>query len=178
MKIFSKAFIDHKIDLNFGKFADPEYQDQGLPVTSFDVSWELDNLVESRYLHLIFIDFDAISASGRPFIHWSVANLDTDKYAYLPENASRDLRLELNQGINSLISPQEIKDKSTWDTYNNFIGCMPPNSNHMYTLIGFTTNQKIEVTNPFTPDVLFRELLSGKNLVEQDYIQGMYPVKL
>lgn len=178
MKLYSKAFIDHKIDLNFGKFASSEYTENGLPVTSFDVSWELDNLVESRYLHLIYIDFDAISACGKPFIHWAVANLDTDKYAFLPENASRDLANELTQGLNSMISPQELKDPSVWAQYTGFIGSMPPNSNHIYTLIGFTTHQKIEIPHPFTADVLFRELLSGKNMVEQDYIQGMYPVKL
>lgn len=190
MKLSSSAFKNGAIDLNFGKFANKSYLINNLPLTSFPVNWELEKS-NSKFVHLIFIDYDAITAVGQPYIHWSVANLPVKEYPNgLEEGASQNLRQVINQGVNSMIGTEwisetqmitnvtQIKDKHNWENFNYFVGPMPPNSDHVYTLIAFTTSSEIPLSNPFTSDKLFRVLLNKNLVVETDIIEGMYPFSL
>lgn len=177
MKLSSPSFQNQLIDLNFGKFASEAYLVNGLPQTSFQLDWEVEN-VNSHFVHLIFIDYDAISAGAKPFVHWSVANIPVTDFPHgLKENASLELKTVLNQGVNSLIGA-EIQNPNKWAEYSQFLGSMPPNSDHFYTMMAFTTSEAIAISNPFTPDKLFRVLLTGQNVVEHTYIEGMYPYKI
>ena len=189
MKLYSSAFKDNKIDLNYGKFADKHHTVNDLPLVSFDVQWELEN-TNSEYVHLIFVDFGAISAIGKPFVHWTVANLHKSEYSELKENASLQLRDKIAQGFNSMIGSENIsekqnltnyqivRDKNNWKDFNCFIGCMPPNKDHTYTLFAFSTKQKLDVDLAFSPDVLFDVLFNSNKVVEQAKLSALYPVKL
>ena len=191
MKLTSTAFQNNKIDLNFGKFAQESYMVDGIPSVSFDVQWELEN-IKSNYVHLIFVDFDAIGAMGKPFIHWTVANMDKNQFPNgLPLNASLNLSNQLQQGFNSLIGSKSdnnghnitdvnvVRNPLYWQDYNWYIGPMPPNEDHLYTLFVFTTENKINVNDAFNPGELFKVLFNEpEKVIESNKLQGIYPVSL
>ena len=173
MKIRSKAFVDGRINLNFGKFAERQYLVDGLPKVSFDLEWELNN-ENSKYLHLLFIDYDAIPVMAMPFLHWSVANIDLNQYPNgLEENASIKLEKHLMQGINSLA----LEDTSKMDVIENaigFIGCMPPNADHTYTLLAWTTDKPLNLKNGYWVNELINNLEQA-SVYEQAKLLGLYP---
>lgn len=173
MKIKSSAFEKGKIHLNFGKFAEKKYLVDGLPKTSFDLSWELNN-PEGKYMHILFIDYDAIPVVAMPFLHWSVANIEVSKFPKgLSENASIQLEDQLIQGINSL-ALEDTGKQEVLENAHGFIGSMPPNSEHTYNLLAWTTKEPLNLKNGFWVNEMINELEKTK-IIEKAKLLGTYP---
>ncbi len=168
MIIKSTAFENGVLNKNYGANASKEFLIDDLPFVSFDLSWEqLDS--KSKYIHFLFIDYDAIPVGGKPWIHWCVANVDTSKLSGLETNASYSNK-DLIQGITSLTYEQgceNIKHK------NIYLGPMPPDKDHLYTLHVFTTETKLDLENEFYVSEFYKQLRKVK-VVEQDEINVWY----
>lgn len=173
MKLSSNAIKDGWLDANFGKHATEKYLINGEAKVSFDIHWEIEN-TESKYLHLFYIDYDAIEVAAVPMIHWSVANIDLKKYPHgLEENASFLLKDQLIQGINSR-ARNNINDSKTLEAATSFLGSYPPFGVHHYTLLAWTTKEPLNLKNGFWPNQMLNQL-NEKSIYEKAKLIGKYP---
>lgn len=153
MILKSKAIKDNVLNPQFGKNANPDTLIQGLPLTSFDIEWS-HLKPNSKYLHFLMIDYDAIDVCGKPWIHWCVANLDTSKYHGLEENASLT-NSKLVQATTSLKFDKGYEDFPFTNTY---VGPMPPDRDHTYSLLVWTTEEPLFLNNEFYVSEFYKEI--------------------
>ena len=176
MKLFSQAFKNGHIDLKYGKHGDKSLFVDGRCMDSFPVQWTLDNK-DSKYIHLLFLDWDAIPVVGAPIIHWSVANIKADEYKDgLIENASNLWKDKLTQGINYL-AKKDVKSHEVLLEATSFIGCAPRKGNHNYHLYAWTSKEPLPLKNSYWVNELMDWVLKH-HPVEEAKLIGMYPDKL
>lgn len=169
MKIYSPNIINGILEENFGQNAISSYKQNDAPVVNFALEWKLYNR-NSHYLHILFIDYDAIPVCGMPFIHWTVANIDLYKNNKINVNDAINNKT-LIQGLNSM--PFYDPEKKHKQFYESYIGPMPPDKDHTYTLLCWTTFEPLKISQGFSYNELFK-LLTSDVVVEQDRIDFIY----
>ena len=130
----------------YGKYAAPEdcYDwscRRSFPFTVEDVPYG------TRALAVFFIDWDSVPVCGFPWIHWTVANLPVGD---VPENLTTS-DVPFVPGTNSMYS---IFKHSKPEITQSYIGPMPPDQTHDYTL----TVYAVDTTLDLTPGYFFNEL--------------------
>lgn len=142
----------------YSKFSDTKISDQ--PVVSFPI--HLENIPDNtKYLAITLIDYDAVTRTGAPFIHWLISDIPVQ--TNIPEDFSR-----------IFTGPQ---GKNTWysrfytlnDNYviNHYAGPVPPDKPHAYTLTVYALNQSTDLENGFFYNQ-FRDSLKSKILDQQE----------
>lgn len=130
----------------YGKFADEEWRYKEQPILSFPIT--ITNIPEkTKFLALSFVDYDAVPVCGFPWIHWLAANIPVDSDTLIiPEDFSRK-DSQIIQGKNSFISPfvGENDPKIT----EGYVGPMPPDKDHDYTITVTAFSEKIDLENGF-----------------------------
>ncbi|MFD0704380.1 YbhB/YbcL family Raf kinase inhibitor-like protein [Alloscardovia venturai] len=134
----------------YGKFADDSHKTDGYPTTSFP--FYIDSMNSAvRYIHLEFVDDDAIPVCGHQWIHWAVANIPVDALMFdfndshalqIPEDFSRQLPSlipEAVQGRNS--SWGKIAQQTNPSVTMRYNGPQPPDKDHDYKLCVYGTAQ-------------------------------------
>lgn len=121
---------------------------------------------EAKYLHIVFIDYDAIPVAGFPFIHWTVANVPAE-FTSFPENYSRDESFTKLQGLNSHSSKllQQMNPDSV-KVMNNYVGPGAPNMDHDYDFIVYATKEPLNIEEGFFYNDMRKEL-KGKYIAKE-----------
>ncbi|MBJ7619721.1 YbhB/YbcL family Raf kinase inhibitor-like protein [Weissella confusa] len=130
----------------YAKFAPAEYRLEDNPVVNFPIAVS-DVPAGTETLAIAFIDYDAIPVGGFPWIHWTVANLPVGD---VPENLTTS-DVPFVPGTNSMYS---IFKHSKPEITQSYIGPMPPDQTHDYTL----TVYAVDTTLDLTPGYFFNEL--------------------
>ncbi len=119
---------------------------KGVINSSFHIVWS--NLKkESKYINIIFIDYDSNPVCSFSWIHWMVADVNVNLNE-LKENSSNENK-EMIQGSNSWSSPFLDSDKHSIIESSNFGGCYPPDKDHTYTLKVYATSEKTNLKQGF-----------------------------
>lgn len=139
----------------YSKFANDNEKSGRYPIQSFP--FEVTDLpAGTKYLAWAFIDFDSIPVMGFPWIHWLAANYPVTgdtvsvpaNLAQLAANHKTDIVNDgFVQGENSSYSRYiQEKDPKLKQTY---IGPVPPDHDHRYTLMVIACKDKLPVTAGF-----------------------------
>lgn len=147
MKIISEGIIDGKILDKYGKKGNLELS---LPFKFLNYP------TNTISFALVIEDFDAIPVCGYDYIHWLVANVDTD---YLDENASVLNKDYIVQGKNS-------------NNEDCYIGMAPPDKMHTYDITLYALDTRLDLKNGFG----YSELLSKMegHILDKSNIKGTY----
>lgn len=165
MKLFSKNIINCVLDSKYGGYTSKVNLVNNLPLNNFHLSWEIES-PKSKYLHFIFVDYDAVPVCGKPWLHWLVANIDLSKTKEINEGESLKNK-NIIQGINSLF-PDYPKKESI-----GYFGPLPPDKDHTYTLHAYTTDTKLDLQNGFFYNQFYKEI-KEKNIFEVTTIDFEY----
>ncbi|MDR3189794.1 MAG: YbhB/YbcL family Raf kinase inhibitor-like protein [Lactobacillaceae bacterium] len=154
--------IDVKLDANgflpdeYAKFAPEAYRVAGLPLTNFPIQIS-DVPAGTQTLAVELIDYDAVPVGGFPWIHWLAANLPVGN---IPENVG-NTDVAYSKGMNS--TWHDTKDAPLVN--QSYIGPMPPDKTHDYTLYVFAVDTKLPLTDGFFLSD-FRRAIKGHVLAE------------
>lgn len=129
---------------NYTKFAPNNYRTNDMPTVNFPVT--ITDIPEgTQSLSVSLIDYDAVPVTGFPWIHWLAANLPVSN---IPEN----LRAT-KQGISGTNSTwhmvQKANEPENPDINQAYIGPMPPDQPHNYTLSVFALDTKLDIADGF-----------------------------
>ena len=125
----------------FGKFAAPEFANEGHPVRSFPIAIA-DVPAGAKSLALTFLDWDAIPVGGFCWIHWLACNIDP-ACTLIPENNSISGEVACVQGSNSNWSPF-IGGSDNPDVVCRYSGPCPPDKTHVYSLYLYALDCKLD----------------------------------
>ena len=115
----------------FGKYAAPEFTNEGHPTRSFPIA--IENVPPNcASLALTFLDWDAIPVGGFCWIHWLACNISPTT-TLIPENNSITCEVACTQGSNSNWSPF-IGGSRNPDVIHRYSGPYPPDKTHVYSL--------------------------------------------
>lgn len=117
---------------------------EGNPVVSFPFEL-VDVPKEAKYICLAMLDWDFIPVCGFPWIHWVTANIPVDK-AQFTADFSRQSTQQV-RGLNSLAS--DFIECDNDDLMKGYVGPVPPDKDHIYTLYVYALNQPIDVKEGF-----------------------------
>ncbi|MCM0582015.1 YbhB/YbcL family Raf kinase inhibitor-like protein [Weissella diestrammenae] len=133
----------------YAKFAPESARMAGMPVINFPV--QITGIPKkTKTLAVALIDYDAVPVGGFPWIHWLAANLPvTDITANLAATTTVYTR-----GTNSMW--RECKDQP--ELTQAYIGPMPPDKVHDYSLTIFAVDQVLPLQNGFFLNDLRRAL--------------------
>lgn len=159
MKVYSNSInSDGYLDNSFGGNSTNEsYFINGTNVRSFHIGWK-DLPKNTKSLAIHFFDYDAIPVCGFAFLHWSVANIDPS-ISELKENASIELKDKLIQGKNSYSS--KLLGDGNSKIEDLYIGCAPPNGDHIYDVVVYALDKKLDLKNGFYVNELMNKLRDG-----------------
>ncbi len=145
MKISLPINKQNYLASQYGGYGDPSYLTNGHPLTSFPITWS-DFLPESKYVHLILVDYDSNPVCNYTWFHWGVCNLSLAQYPDgIPENLSVLKRNDLNQAINSLYRVSQPLDPKSGCL--GYYGPFPPDHVHTYSLYVLTTDTLLPLQN-------------------------------
>ncbi|MGX7052335.1 YbhB/YbcL family Raf kinase inhibitor-like protein [Leuconostoc palmae] len=128
----------------YAKYASQEYRTSNMPTVNFPITIS-EIPTGTKSLTVSLIDYDAVPVTGFPWIHWLAANLPVDS---IPENLS-----ETGLGVSGM--------NSTWHNVQKggelpnpkinqaYIGPMPPDKTHDYTLTIFALDTVLDLQNGF-----------------------------
>lgn len=141
MKISSSGIHDGIIDDKYGVRGMNFIGD--MPSYSLPLKFE-DAPTETKTFAVVIVDHDAIPVSGFTWIHWAVANINSNELA---ENAALQQRY-LNQGTNSWSSPLLAEPLSRMQaaTYG---GMVPPDKPHTYTIKVYALDSTLNINRGF-----------------------------
>ncbi|MGN1294344.1 YbhB/YbcL family Raf kinase inhibitor-like protein [Weissella soli] len=124
----------------YGKFAGEEYRAFDVPVVNFPI--EITDIpAGTQTLSVSLIDYDAVPVGGFPWIHWLAANLPVEDIAEDLAHGS----LTYVKGTNSFWS--KVKDNPALT--QAYIGPMPPDQTHNYTLSVFALDAELDLADGF-----------------------------
>lgn len=150
------TFKDNIIPYKYGKGATLEDTQLGYPVRSFPFDI-LDIPQEAQYLSFTLIDHDAVPLCGFSWIHWLAANIPvTASSVHIEDNLAMSQYGRLCQGQNSFASTFLHNNAS--QIYHTYVGPMPPDNNHTYTLTVYATKNKLSLTQGFYLNELFQQM--------------------
>ncbi|GAO99456.1 YbhB/YbcL family Raf kinase inhibitor-like protein [Fructobacillus ficulneus] len=134
----------------YSKFAADQDKVGRYPVQSFP--FEVDDLpADTKFLAWAYIDFDSVPVMGFPWIHWLAANFPvTGENAKVPANLSKATTLggsSFIQGENSTYSRYITEDVA--ELKQAYIGPVPPDKDHRYTLTVFACAAELPLTAGF-----------------------------
>ncbi|WP_125980173.1 YbhB/YbcL family Raf kinase inhibitor-like protein [Loigolactobacillus iwatensis] len=118
---------------------------------------------------LTLLDFDAVSVSGFPWIHWIAANIPATELQ-LTENASREQTDNFIQGKNSLASPF-IGEKDPLSS-EHYIGPTPPDKDHDYQLTVYALDQQLELKSGYWLNNFLHQSKAHTLATEQLVLKG------
>lgn len=165
MKLFSKNIINNVLDSKFGGYTSTNNLINNMPLKNFHLGWKIESS-KSKYLHLVFVDYDAIPVCGKPWLHWLVANIDLSNTIEILESESINNK-NLIQGVNSLYPEFSKKDSSV------YYGPFPPDKDHEYTLHAYTTDTKLNLKNGYFYNEFYKEI-KNHNIFEITTIDFIY----
>lgn len=139
----------------YSKFATENEKSGRYPIQSFP--FEVKGLPSgTKYLAWAFIDFDSIPVMGFPWIHWLAANYPvTQDPASVPANLAQ---LAANQATDIVNSGFVQGENSSYSRYiqetdpklkQTYIGPVPPDHDHRYTLMVIACKDKLSVKPGF-----------------------------
>lgn len=141
--------IDVKLDNGlipdiYAKYAPDNYRTNDMPTVNFPI--EVTNIPEgTQSLSVSLIDYDAVPVCGFPWIHWLAANLPVTN---IPENLHGSHYG--TSGTNSTWHDVQKSGKPADSNINqSYIGPMPPDKTHNYTLTVFALDTKLDLQNGF-----------------------------
>lgn len=129
-----------------------KYKDN--PIVSFPI--EIQNIPKgTKSLALTFIDFDAVSVCGFPWIHWIACNIPP--YTKLiPENISKNNELGIIQGSNSY-SSFFVGETDTNITIG-YVGPTPPDKDHNYDLVVYALDKDLKLDKGYFLNDFYKEI--------------------
>ena len=168
MKIFSDSIVNGYIKPEIGKLG-TQFIKGRMPSWSPHLAWrELPKNTKS--LAITFLDYDAVPVCGFTWIHWIVANIDS-QLGELSENSSVDG--DLIEGVNSWASkflPDEFRlDKSEATAFG---GCAPPDKPHQYTITVYALDSMLDLEHGFYLNELLKAM-EGHTLASAT-LKGIY----
>lgn len=153
MKISIPVNNENLLDKKYGGYAQKELLINGSPKISFPIEWN-DFNNDSKYVHIVLVDYDSNPVCGFTYFHWGIANIEIEKYKLgIPENFSESHKNELCQAINSSFVWSKDKNDAL-----GYYGPFPPNCPHIYTMYIITTNQPLNLENGWLVNDIAREL--------------------
>ncbi|MGX4592387.1 YbhB/YbcL family Raf kinase inhibitor-like protein [Leuconostoc sp. JNUCC 76] len=128
----------------YAKYAPVDYRTNDMPTTNFPV--EISNTpAGTQSLSVSLIDYDAVPVCGFPWIHWLAANLPVTN---IPENLRATKRGTF--GTNSTWHDvQKLGHPANASLNQSYIGPMPPDKAHNYTLTVFALDTKLDLQDGF-----------------------------
>lgn len=128
----------------------------GNPVVSFP--FQLTEVpAEARYFCLALLDWDAIPVCGFPWIHWVAANISADQTEFSAD-FSRSTVPQV-RGLNSLSS--KFIDCKDQELMTHYVGPVPPDKDHIYTLYVYALDQPIDVQDGFYLNEMLAKMEDG-----------------
>jgi len=140
----------------YAKFAPEEFRQAGVPVLNFPIKIE-DVPAETKTLGITLIDYDAVPVGGFPWIHWLAANLPV---ADVQEDLAHS-SVQYTHGTNS----DWHNEKNSPVITQSYIGPMPPDQTHDYTLSVFALNEELPLSDGFFLNE-FKRAIAGHILAE------------
>ncbi|GAP03233.1 Raf-like protein [Fructobacillus pseudoficulneus] len=138
----------------YSKFAADNVKVGRYPIQSFPFEAK-DLPAGTKYLAWAYIDFDSIPVMGFAWIHWIAANfpVNGDKVR-VPANLSQSFSIQPDlagedfiQGENSTYS--RYLDVTDDRLRRHYIGPVPPDKDHRYTLTVFACSDKLDLEEGF-----------------------------
>lgn len=128
----------------YAKYAPDNYRTNGMPTVNFPVNIS-DIPTGTVSLSVSLIDYDAVPVTGFPWIHWLAANLPV---ANIPENlrATGTATFGTNSTWHNV---QKMGETANPDINQAYIGPMPPDKTHQYTLTVFALDTKLDLQDGF-----------------------------
>lgn len=128
----------------YAKYAPIDYRTNDMPTVNFPVIIT-DIPAGTQSLSVSLIDYDAVPVTGFPWIHWLAANLPV---ANIPENLRASGHAV--SGTNSTWHMvQTTNETANPDINQAYIGPMPPDKTHNYTLTVFALDTKLNIQDGF-----------------------------
>lgn len=155
-----KVLLDDNgyLPMIYTSLANERYDDQ--PITSFPI--ELRDIPNGTIsLAVSLIDYDAVSLTGFPFIHWIATNIPV--MTKIPVDFSRNFNGP--QGQNSWVSRFYGLEDDYFTAH--YAGPNPPDRAHRYTLTIYALSQNLKLDSGFFYND-FREKLTGNVLAKEE----------
>ncbi|MFT4185765.1 MAG: YbhB/YbcL family Raf kinase inhibitor-like protein [Micrococcaceae bacterium] len=150
MKITTK-FENNVLPTDYAIGAGEKDSVRGNPVRSFPFTLE-DVPEGTNTLAITFIDYDAVPVCAFPWIHWLAVNIPGD-FTEIPDDYSREDK-EHVKGKSSLASGLLDEDNSDIDTL--YVGPMPPDKDHDYTLTVYALDAELDLKEGFYLNEFFK----------------------
>ncbi|KAA8434446.1 YbhB/YbcL family Raf kinase inhibitor-like protein [Weissella paramesenteroides] len=157
MKIHVSLDDNHFLPDKYAKFAPAENRLDDTPTTNFPIK-VTDIPTGTRSLAVVFVDYDSVPVAGFVWIHWLAANLPV---ADIPENIAHS-DISYVPGTNSKYAQYHQDNLALTQGY---VGPMPPDKTHDYTLKVFALDDQLDLTpGYFLND--FRRAINGHVLAD------------
>ncbi|OAT89118.1 phosphatidylethanolamine-binding protein [Candidatus Arthromitus sp. SFB-turkey] len=167
MTVTSSGIVNGVIEDKYGKRG-TQFTENGMP--NYSLPLKIENAPEGTKTFAIFLeDKDAIPVAGFSWIHWVVANIETND---IPENASLLQKNEFVQGRNSWSSSLLGSDALSVEESSMYGGMAPPNAEHRYEIHVYALSDELDLENGFYANELF-EKMRGK-VLDSTTIAGTY----
>ena len=143
-----KVTLDHNgfIPDQYAKFAPDNYRYDGMPTVNFPVIIT-DIPKNAQSLSVSLIDYDAVPVGGFPWIHWLAANLPVTN---IPEHLKAHQLKNVIDGTNSTWHDVKMNQAPENPEINQaYIGPMPPDKTHLYTLRVCALDTNLPLQNGF-----------------------------
>lgn len=130
----------------YAKYAPEKYRTKDMPTVNFPVN--ITDIPDgTKSLSVSLIDYDAIPVVGFPWIHWLAANLPVTD---IPENLRATATGHAVFGTNSTWHAVKTTDTpADPDLNQTYIGPMPPDKTHHYTLTVFALDTELDIKDGF-----------------------------
>ncbi|MFZ2591190.1 MAG: YbhB/YbcL family Raf kinase inhibitor-like protein [Leuconostoc citreum] len=137
--------LDHGlIPDKYAKFAPKDQRTADMPTTNFPIH-VTDLPTGTQSLAVSLIDYDAIPVGGFSWIHWLAANIPVGN---IPENL-RESGLAISGTNSTWHFVQKANQPANPDINQAYIGPMPPDKTHDYTLTVFALDTLLDLENGF-----------------------------
>lgn len=138
----------------YSKYAKSEEKYKENPCISFPIEI-FEKPKGTKTLALTFIDYDAVSVCGFPWIHWIACNI-SESMDLLPENFSLNSNESMIQGSNSFFS--FFVGETDENITKKYIGPTPPDRDHVYTLTVYALDSVLDLENGYYLNDFYKKI--------------------
>ncbi len=149
--IYNNEYLADK----YSKYCEGSNKIDGVPFVNFP--FHVDDISdEYKYLSWTLIDHDSNPVVNFSWIHWLVANYEiSDRQTTIPESMY-EKKADIVRGNNTFSSPlANIKNE---DIYLGYGGPTPPDKDHIYTLVVYAHDEKLDLSDGFFYNDLLKSI--------------------
>lgn len=155
IKFDKEIYSNEHLADKYSKYSEENEKIDGVPFVNFPFNVE-EILDEYKYLSWVLIDHDSNPVVNFSWIHWLVGNYEVNGTQINVPERLYETKVNLVKGNNTFSCP--LSNVQNEKIFLGYGGPTPPDKDHIYTLVVYAHDEKLELSNGFYYNDLLKSI--------------------